>query len=289
MFIDVLDVGQGDAILIQGGGKTVLIDAGDGSSPIVDQLRQLGIRHLDLIVASHPHADHIGGLTDVLPELRARHMMESGFAHPTKLVEQVNLLARQRRVNQTRLVRGQTIRLGTEATLTALFPEQELLFGTRSDANSNSIVLRLEHGTVSALFTGDAEAPTEEALLHAGIQPAQILKVAHHGSEHSTSEAFLNAVAPELALISVGTDNAYGHPDHATLARLDSSGATVKRTDQHGHIRLVSNGSTFSVYTGPLRSVLRKTPLRPTESPPPSTSPTTVPSSTGLQEHTPHP
>jgi competence ComEA-like helix-hairpin-helix protein len=144
---------------------------------------------------------------------------------------------------------GQTFNLDDGIRIQVLHPTDLLLRGTRSDLNSNSVILRLTHGDNCILFTGDAEAPTERVLLQRGVEPCNVLKVAHHGSEHSTTDAWLRAIQPDIGVISAGNGNRYGHPARETLERLHRAGTDVYRTDLHGTIRLESDGRELRIST----------------------------------------
>lgn len=257
MTVEVLDVGQGDAILVRSpAGKSVLIDAGDGGAPVVAMLARRGIDGLDLLVASHPHADHIGGLDEVLEAVPAKFFLDNGLPHTTMVYTRVMKLVEERGLGYRTARAGQSYSLDDGIRIEVLFPTGSPLRNTRSDLNSNSVALRLTHGADCFLFPGDAEDETEQALMRAGIEPCGVLKVAHHGSEHSTSAAWLRAVKPEIALISVGANNRYGHPDPAALDRLDAAGARVWRTDRGGTIRLESSGEGVVVSQSPEPEVL---------------------------------
>ncbi|MEC9389401.1 MAG: helix-hairpin-helix domain-containing protein [Myxococcota bacterium] len=248
--VHVLDVGQGDAILIEApDDKRVLIDAGTAKSGVAELLLQRGIKKLNMVVATHPHADHIGGMVDILKTFDVGLYVDNGMTHTTLTYSRTMQAVEKREVNYRSAVAGRTFKLGSEATLTVLHPRQTPLRGTRSDLNSNSVVLRLVHGNNCFLFTGDAEDPTERDLINRGIEQCDVLKVAHHGSGHSTSDSFLAAVKPQVAIISAGANNRYGHPDPELVGRLQRANVPFHRTDLRGTISLKSDGSVVSVTT----------------------------------------
>ncbi|TNE85929.1 MAG: MBL fold metallo-hydrolase [Deltaproteobacteria bacterium] len=257
--IDFLDVGQGDSTLIRGGGKAVLIDAGIADARVAGQLKSLGVRQLDLVVATHAHADHIGGMADVLGLLDVKLYVDSGLSHETRAYDRTMEQVEAKHIKHLRARTDMTLRMGDEAILHVLWPGETYLKDTRSDLNSNSVVIWLEHGEIDALFTGDAEEPTEHALLRGKLPEVEVLKVAHHGSAHSSTPAFLARTSPEIAVISCGKDNRYGHPDAGTVKRLASHGAMVFRTDLSGQVRVISNGSEVEVMEGDL-SLFRTAP-----------------------------
>ena len=262
--IDVLSIGQGDAILLRSPeGKTVLIDAGTGQVPILPLLEAREVTELDLVIASHAHADHIGGIDDLIGAMPIGAYLDNGMPHTTRTYNQLMDLVEREEITYLSGRNGRILNLGDEVQLELLHPQDRLLSGTRSDHNSNSVVIRVTHRRNCFLFTGDAEDDTERLLLQKGIEPCEVLKVAHHGSAHSTSTAWLNAIQPEIALISLGEGNRYGHPAEETLSRLERAGAEVYRTDLHGTIHLQSNGRNVRVRTeretenDPQRSSLR--------------------------------
>jgi competence protein ComEC len=260
------DVGQGDAALIVSpSGKTVLIDAGppEADEQLVPRVRQLVQGPLDLVILTHPHLDHLGGMVRVLQAVGARRFMDPGFDHPSeayrKLLEVVGHDVDQVMTptpNPKNPEAPLTIGLGEGTSLSIFWPrvpQQPFLKNTRSDPNSNSIVARLNHGGTSFLFMGDAEPETEAALLARSVDlRATVLKVGHHGGRHSSTAPFLASVRPQAAVISCGVGNEYGHPTAEALQRLGAQGARVLRTDRDGEVLAVSDGDrvTFTTRKG---------------------------------------
>lgn len=241
-----LDVGQGDAAVIQCGGQSMLIDGGkpEKSSYIYAWLQQHGLSYLDVIVATHVDADHIGGLSGALNYASVGTAYCPETTGTTETFQSfVKYLAKRDR-NITVPTAGETFALGG-AQVQILGP-----LHSAEDSNDNSIVLKVSFGATSFLFTGDAERAEEQDLLNAGVNlQSTVLKVGHHGSDSSTSYPFLRAVAPQYAVISVGTGNSYGHPTEAVLSRLRDAGVTTFRTDLQGEITAVSDGQTVNFST----------------------------------------
>ncbi|HET6744607.1 MAG TPA: ComEC/Rec2 family competence protein [Candidatus Limnocylindria bacterium] len=247
-----LDVGQGDAILVVApSGQTALIDGG----PDPDlTLRQLGAwlpfwqRRLDVMVLTHPHEDHVAGLVSALERFRVGVIYEPGREYENPTYPRFVGLARAEPAAELHLARaGDLIPLGEGARLLVLFPDAPDAQAPlpEGDINNSSVVLLLESGGFRALLTGDAEAPVEELLLERGLLgPVDVLKVGHHGSDSSTTPALLSAVMPQIALISCGTDNEYGHPKPITLEHLAAvPGLVVRRTDLEGNLELVADAA----------------------------------------------
>ena len=249
--VDVVDVGQGDAILIRTPAqKTVLIDAGERDDDIVAKLAALGVDHLDLVVASHPHADHIGSMDAVVRAFPPKVYVDNGMSHTTQTYESVmSAVESNPAIGYKEGLRGQVFNLDDGAKLEVLLPGDTRFRETRSDLNSNSVVVRLTHGDDCFLFTGDAEEPTERALVDQGIGTCDVLKVAHHGSNHSSISSFLSALKPTVAVVSVGAGNRYHHPGDETMARLEAVGTTIYRTDRDGTVTLVSDGKQIRITT----------------------------------------
>ena len=260
--ITFLDVGQGDAALLETAeGHAALIDGGGsvtdhgpdpGELAVLPLLRALRIDRVDLVVLSHPHPDHYGGLSAVLDALPVTELWDSGQAEAEdERGPAARLLARARgggtRIRSPAALCGAPRRLGS-LRLSVLAPCP--IFDPGYDPNDNSIVVLAEHGSRRFLFLGDAETHQEAALARkwgARRLRADVLKVAHHGSRTSSTDALLSQVNPWLAVISAGRANRFGHPHRAALSRLERHAAEVLRIDEHGGIRLVSDGQTLKV------------------------------------------
>ncbi len=243
-----LDVGQGDsALILFPNGKSMLIDGGPPSAggQLVQKLRQRGIRYLEWVVATHPHSDHIGGLIQVLREFPVEAVWDSGFVHDSPVYRdflRAVRSAKNRAGNRPKfevVQRGKRFEPAPNIHIEVLAPSKPYLTGTNSDPNNNSIVLRLDAGTVRYLFTGDMEKELRGRLYaqNAPLQ-AEVLKVAHHGSYTGTDRVLLQRVRPKVAVISCGQGNPYGHPHQVVLRMLRQSGTTIYRTDLHGDITM---------------------------------------------------
>jgi competence protein ComEC len=242
-----LDVGQGDSSLIIFGDTTILIDAGetDMGDRVVDDLKALGVTRIDLLVATHPHSDHIGGMQKVLDHFPVGQVLDSGMPHGSTLYERFLDTIDKKNIPYKVAVQGDTIDLDPALRIVVLSPPGQR-FG--DDLNTNSIVLRISYGTINFLFTGDAGGEAESALVKSGYAlDAEILKVGHHGSLHSSSLAFIARVHPETAIISLGQDNPYGHPHQQAVDSLTGAGAIIYRTDHAGTILVRSDGTSYAV------------------------------------------
>lgn len=243
----MLDVGQGDAFFIESpGGTQILIDGGRGRAVLreLSKVMPFWDRTLDVVVATHPDADHIGGLVYVLEGFRVSHALQTSVKSDTPVFRAYSEAFENE--NSTRIPpsRGTTITLDDSVVVTIL--SQEVV--AASNTNEASIVLRIDYGDTSFLFTGDATKETEKELLQFhSMLDVDVLKVGHHGSDTSTSTEFISATSPEFALISVGKENSYGHPTGEVLGRLQDAGAHILRTDVSGTVRLVSDGSRVFV------------------------------------------
>jgi competence protein ComEC len=246
------DVRRGDATLIQcPNGQQILVDGGPTPSTVLSRLgRQMPFwdHTLDLVVLTHPEEDHITGLVDVLARYEVGHVLDSGQECDSATCEAWRKQIEEKQIPYLRAEAGMTMELGQAVRLHVLHPPATLLADTSSDVNNNSIVLRLEYGRFSALLTGDIEHEGEEALL-ALDQPVDslVLKVPHHGGDNALTLPFLQAANPQVAIISVGSDNRFGHPAELTLEKLEN--VPTYRTDQQGNIEVVTDGDRYWVST----------------------------------------
>ncbi|MBR6825984.1 MAG: MBL fold metallo-hydrolase [Oscillospiraceae bacterium] len=234
--IRFLDVGQADSALLFCEGQTMLIDGGnvgDGQK-LYSILKEEGIEVLNYVICTHAHEDHVGGLSAALTASRA----ETVFCPVTDYNSSAFRDFAERTGEITVPQVGYTFSFGgSHVEILACDP-------TAENPNNTSIVLKITYGLTSFLFTGDAESPVEQTLLDSGFNPsAHVLKVGHHGSSSSTSYRFLNAVMPQYAVISVGEENKYGHPEEEVLTRLRDADVTVFRTDLDGDIYCISDGT----------------------------------------------
>jgi competence protein ComEC len=246
LHIDFLNVGQGDAILIRQGNQQVLIDGGPNSQAInlnLGKYMPFWDRVIELVVLTHPDADHLTGLVDVIQKYRVAQVLYPDFSSDTSVYQEWMALLHDRRVKSIAGQANQYIDLGNGISLNVLNPSIPAAFETSSD--DNGIVLRLDDGVVSFLFTGDISALGEFTLISKRADLASsVLKVAHHGSSGSTTEELLNAVKPQIAVISVGENNRYNHPSDETLKRLNDcvGEGNVYRTDEDGTVEFITDG-----------------------------------------------
>ncbi len=265
-----IDVGQGDSTLIQTpGGRTLLIDGGgtsDESDPeeadvgarvVVPFLHYLGINRLDILVLTHPHGDHVGGLSAVLRASEIGTVLDgTTLPYPSPAYTQFLGLVKSKQIPYQRAVRGMTLDLGDGVSVEVLNPPAEPVYGsaaqygTGSDdatINNYSASLLVRYGRTRFVLTGDAQAEAEQAMLdsHADLA-CDVLKAGHHGSHNATGEPWLARLQPQMSVISCGRHNRFGHPAPATLARLAAHSVQTFRTDQQGAITFISDGKTVT-------------------------------------------
>jgi competence protein ComEC len=245
--VSFLNVGQGDAIFIESPtGKQVLIDGGPANGAVLRELNKVmpfTDRHIDVIIATHPDADHIGGLPEVLKRFETGVYIESGVTKETNIVTTLETVLTEKNIRRMHARRGTRLTLGASTTLTILFPDR-LALTSATDINETSIIALLSYKDETFLFTGDASQKVEKRLLvlDGELLDVDILKVGHHGSKTSTSDAFLSATTPAYAIISAGENNRYGHPHADVMARLRRASSTILTTAQNGTIIFKTNG-----------------------------------------------
>lgn len=250
--IHFIDVGQGDCSLILCDGKSMLIDGGESSesSKVYAYLKAHGIDHLDYMVATHAHSDHIGGLSGALNYASVGTAFCSVTEYDSKTFSSMVKYLNNQGLTITVPNAGDTFSLGS-ATVQILGPQRSY-----DDPNDMSVVLKVTYGETSFLFTGDAERTAEADILDAGYDlSATVLKVGHHGSDTSTSYPFLREIMPEYAVIQVGKDNSYGHPTEDTLSRLRDADVKVYRNDLQGTVICTSDGKSVTFSTEKNESV----------------------------------
>ena len=237
LYIYYLDVGQADSILVYNNDECMLIDAGNNADGklICDYLKTLGVTKIDYLIGTHPHEDHIGGLDDVIKSFTIGTIYMPKKSSTTKTFEDVldAISNKNLKVNSPKV--GSTFKIGN-ALCEVMSIENNV-----DEANLASICIEMTYGTQKYLFTGDMEVENENARSWNDID---VLKVAHHGSTSSSSEEFLDQTQPEIAIISCGENNDYGHPHKEILERLEKMDCDVYRTDLKGTILLKSNGTT---------------------------------------------
>ena len=246
--IDVLDVGQGDSILIRSPeGKTALIDAGP-SKHVVNLLKQKGVRAIDLLVLTHHHSDHYGGMAEVIRDFHPRVFLATNSPHTTPMYLKLLQLVRDEGIKAIEPTEG-VRKIGLGSVVLNVMPQPP---NNEKDENDNSIGIRVEYGNFAALLTGDSESHSRAYWMRTCpnmVRDCTILKLAHHGSRNGTDARWLAAVHPEQAVVSLGAGNEYGHPHPETLSLLARDHIPLLRTDLDGTIEIVSDGKTWDVTT----------------------------------------
>jgi beta-lactamase superfamily II metal-dependent hydrolase len=248
--VHYLDVGQGDSEFIElPNGECMLIDAGtsDSAQKIVDTITNYGYSKLDYVVATHPHADHIGGMTKVINNFDIGEIYMPKASTTTKTFENMLTAISDNGLSINTAKAGVEVYSDSSLEIEFLAP-----VGTSyTDLNNYSAVVKITYGSNSFLFTGDAENVSEEEMLSSerNSLSADVLKVGHHGSSSSSTVDFINAVNPKYAVISCGVDNSYGHPHSETLTKLDDKNVELYRTDKQGTITVVCDGNDNFVFS----------------------------------------
>lgn len=246
MLVHYIDVGQGDSILIQVNNKNLLIDAGPKSDKekLFSYLSSLNINKFDYVIATHPHEDHIGNMSDIIKSYTIDNFYSPKVSHTSRTYEKMieALQDKNLKINPIK-ENTDSISLGANTTVEVFSPIKD----TYDNLNSYSPIIKIKYKNISFLFTGDSESSDEKSVLSNNKNiSADVLKVGHHGSSTSTSMDFLNSVNPSIAVISVGTDNKYNHPSKDTLDRLNSKNIKIYQTNIDGTILLTTDGEIIS-------------------------------------------
>ncbi|CEP90823.1 DNA uptake transporter [[Clostridium] sordellii] len=248
--IHIIDVGQGDSILIQTPKNTnILVDGGNEDSSLIISkfIKSKKAKNLDLVIATHPDTDHIGSLDTVINKFKVSKLYLPNKNTNNDSYYNLIQACNKKNIKPQYLSKGDIINLEDNLKLTILNPSY-----THEDSNSNSIVFKLDYKDKSFLFTGDATKENEiEMINNFNLNDIDFLKVAHHGSKNSSTEEFLKSTTPDVAAISCGYDNTYGHPHKDTLLRLAQVNTKVYRTDKQGHISFYSDGNTITTTSPP--------------------------------------
>ena len=269
--ISMLDIDQGDAVLIQTGAKNILIDTGDDkyyedgkkgkeNTQLLTELQKLKIDHIDTLVMTHAHADHIGKADKVIAQYGVKELVYNGIPSTSKYFINALKAAKANGTQQVKVKAGDVLDFGNGVSFEVVSPSQSLIdedtaaikAKKKVDVNNESVVGRLTFGNFAMLFTGDAEGPVEKDMVasYGKKLKCQVLKAGHHGSKTSSTAEFLKLVQPESVVMSLGVNNQYGHPHEALLNRLQKQGIkNIYRTDANGTITIVSDGSSYSITT----------------------------------------
>ncbi len=245
LYVYYVDVGQGDAILVSNDNHNILIDAGNNEdgTKLVSYFKELGITTFDYVVGTHPHEDHIGGLDDIINNFDVKNVYLPDSYTTTKTFEDVLDAIDNKKLEISIPSIDEEFAVGT-ALFRVLYTGTDL-----NDLNNSSIVLRMDFGDISFLFTGDATSSIEKELIkRPSLIDVDVLKVAHHGSEYSSIDSFLNLSTPDYAIISVAEKNNYGQPGKGTINRLKKYGANILKTSELGTIVLKTDGKEISLY-----------------------------------------
>lgn len=238
-----IDVGQADSILLEQNGKFMLIDAGnnDDGELVVNYLKEKGVKKLDYIIATHAHEDHIGGMDTVINNFDQEKIMFPKVTSTTKTFEDFVIAVKGKNKKLYTPKSGEKF-IFADSTFEVFAPNSD----NYEDGNNYSIVIKLTYKEKSFLFTGDAEKISENEILTKGYNlKSDLIKIGHHGSSSSTSDKFLKSVNPDYAVICVGKDNSYNHPNKSVMDRLKKYGIKVYRTDEQGHITVISDGKNI--------------------------------------------
>lgn len=253
LIVNFLDVGQGDAILIRSPKGEVLIDGGPGKQVLeqIGKIMPFFDHKIELLILTHPDADHINGLVEVLKNYEVLEVIETGVTNNNKGYQEWQKLIEDKKIKDTLAKKGDKIDLGEGIELDFLWPEDGLEGEKIENTNNTSVVNLLDWGETEVILTGDAETGVLDKITedNPGFD-IEILKQSHHGSKNGISQKFLEAFKPEVSVISVGAKNRYGHPDQDTLDVLGKLGIKIYRTDEQGTIKAIINQDSYKIETG---------------------------------------
>ncbi len=257
MTVKMLNVGQGDAILIQTPEQTVLIDTSDldEQDKLRNELQKAGVKRIDKLILTHPHADHIGGVEGVvLRDYEVGEVYDNGMPSKSKIYTRYMKILKQKNIKRHGLAAGDELDFGGGVKFKVYAPEKAVVEkGSKTtddhDPNNESVVGRLIFGDFSMMFTGDAEKAEEMPMVssYGKELKSTVLKSGHHGSKTSSSKEFLRKVAPEAALISCGTGNDYGHPHEPTMKKYRAMKLKIYETDKNGTITVKTDGKNYTI------------------------------------------
>jgi competence protein ComEC len=247
LIIDFLDIGQGDSILIRSPeGKTALVDAGPSKDAATQALKRKRIESLDIVIVTHHHSDHYGGMDQVIRNFKPKYFMATGSPHTTKMYLKLLQTVKDEGIKSVQpTAKPRRIELGT--VVLTVFPQPPEM---PDEENNNSIGLRLEYGDFAAVMTGDSEEDERKWWMSHNpdlLRDCTILKLAHHGSRNGTDQRWLDLLQPEVAVASLATGNDYGHPHSETVSLLRKNEIPLLRTDQRGTVTVVSDGRTWNL------------------------------------------
>jgi len=250
--VHFIDVGQGDAIFVETPQKVMLVDGGWGNSGVVEYLLDLEIEYIDIVIGTHPHADHIGGLVDVFYEFEVGEVIDPGITHTTQTFQNYLNAIDLFDIPFTVGRKGMEWELSEHAHMVLVHPVDPMdsPTGNSTVINNASIVAHVTLGEITVLLTGDAEKAAEDEMMQEPeLLASDILKVGHHGSNSSSQMEFLLAVNPAVSIIQCGEDNQHGHPHGPVLERLNAIGTDIYRTDLHGNIVItITDGTEYEVH-----------------------------------------
>ncbi|MEA2064998.1 MAG: ComEC/Rec2 family competence protein [Patescibacteria group bacterium] len=249
--VSFFDVGQGDSIFIQTPNKKdILIDGGPNNAVIkkLGKAMPFWDKTIDLIIITHPHSDHISGLIEIIKKYEIKEIFYTGVLYNSETYAELLRQIKQNKIKLIEINQQQELTLDKNLKLKILFPNENLREKNIENLNNTSMVVKLIYDENSFLFAADAEYEVEQILLENNTDiKADLLKVGHQGASDSSSLKFLQKVSPQIAIISVGKNNKFGHPSLRVIRRLEKLGAKVFRSDQNGDIKIIANGKNYKI------------------------------------------